>query len=169
MLDEKWLNSIGYYVSDGAVQTGTPIAVRARMVPRPRQDYEEHEQKALLLWIDVVALPQEPRLQWLYHTPNGGLRSKGTAGRLKAMGTRAGVPDLHLPVACRGYHGTYLELKAPGEQPSPAQQHWLAGLAAQGHHTGVYTTWIAAAQHLCWYLDRPDLAGVLEGHRPCSR
>lgn len=33
-----------------------------------------------------------PRCMW-WHTPNGGARSKRTAGRLKAMGVRAGVPD----------------------------------------------------------------------------
>lgn len=30
----------------------------------------------------------------IYHTPNGGRRSKREAGILKAMGVRAGVPDL---------------------------------------------------------------------------
>jgi hypothetical protein len=161
VLDEQWLHSIGYAIVNGEVQRDTPVAVRMRIVPPPPHDLEEQEQRALLRWVETVAIPQEPRLAWLYHVPNGGKRGKAAAGRLKAMGARAGVPDLHLPVASRGYHGTWLELKAPGKYPSPAQQHWLKGLAAEGHHVGVYTTWVAAAQHLCWYLERDDLAGML--------
>jgi hypothetical protein len=126
-------------------------------------DYEEQEQRALLRWADALAASQEPRLAWLYHIPNGGARSKATAGRLKAMGVKAGVPDLHLPVPSRGYHGTWLEMKAPGQRPTLHQWHWLEDLRTRGYHTGIYTTWHAAAAHLCWYLERDDLAQRLEG------
>lgn len=40
-----------------------------------------------------VALPPEVLF---FHVPNGGLRSKATAGKLKAMGARPGVPDFYL-------------------------------------------------------------------------
>ena len=162
VLDEQWLHSIGYAIVNGEVQHSTPVAVRMRIVPPTPHDREEQEQRALIRWVETIALSREPRLAWLYHVPNGGKRGKAAAGRLKAMGTRAGVPDLHLPVASRGYHGTWLELKAPGKHPSPVQQHWLKGLAAQGQHVGVYTTWLTAAQHLCWYLERDDLATGLQ-------
>jgi hypothetical protein len=128
--------------------------------------YEEQEQRALLLWADTLAVAQEPRLAWLYHTPNGGKRSKATAGRLKAMGVKAGVPDLHLPVPSRGYHGLWLEMKASGQHPTPAQVHWLESLATQGHCCGVYTTWHKAAEHLCWYLEREDLASAITEGTP---
>src|SRR5262245_64718583 len=45
--------------------------------------------------------------------PNGGARDVITAGRLKAEGVRAGVPDVCLPVARAGYHGLFLEVKRP--------------------------------------------------------
>lgn len=34
-----------------------------------------------------------PDISW-WHTPNGGKRSKAEAGRFKAMGVKAGIPDL---------------------------------------------------------------------------
>jgi hypothetical protein len=161
MLDEQWLHSIGYVIRDGIAQRAPASPTHAAPRP-PAHATEEDDHRALIAWVDLYAHAREPRLAWLYHIPNGGARSKSTAGRLKAMGTRAGVPDLHLAVACRGYHGMWLELKTPGQHPSPSQQHWLDGLASQGFHTGVYTNWLAAAQQLCWYVDRPDLAATLE-------
>jgi hypothetical protein len=44
----------------------------------------------------------------IWHTPNGGHRSASEAGRMKVMGTLAGVPDLFIP-ALR----LFVELKAP--------------------------------------------------------
>ena len=46
-----------------------------------------------------------PELVLLYHIPNGGKRDAQTAISLKRQGVKAGVPDLHLPVARGGYHG----------------------------------------------------------------
>lgn len=54
-----------------------------------------------------VALPPEAVL---WHTPNGGLRSKREAAKLKAFGTLAGMPDLFILYAGT-LHG--IELKAP--------------------------------------------------------
>mgnify|MGYP004433785991 CR=1 FL=1 len=38
-------------------------------------------------------------------------RDARTAANLKRQGVKAGVPDLHLPVARGGYNGLYIELK----------------------------------------------------------
>ena len=48
---------------------------------------EEHEQRALALWLDWH------KILWC-HVPNGGERSKAVAGKLKAAGVKAGVPDV---------------------------------------------------------------------------
>lgn len=54
------------------------------------QRHEETLHRAAVAYLRA-ALPKP----WdLWHTPNGGGRSKAEAGILKAMGTRAGVPDL---------------------------------------------------------------------------
>ena len=33
------------------------------------------------------------------------------ASKLKAEGVLSGVPDLHIPIAKKGFHGLYIELK----------------------------------------------------------
>ena len=56
-----------------------------------------------------LAMPEE--VYW-YHPANGGYKvGKRTAGRLKMMGVRAGVPDI-----CLVHRGSaiFIELKAPG-------------------------------------------------------
>lgn len=95
---------------------------------------------AVFTWSALAAaIGDHPELAMLYHVPNGGLRDKATAGRLKAAGVRAGVPDLHLPVARRGFHGLWIELKRcdRSNHPTPAQAWWHERLRAEGHHVVV--------------------------------
>lgn len=73
-----------------------------------------------------AALP-EGTLWW--HTPNGGKRSKGVAGKLKAMGVKPGVPDVLILHAGLLY---CIELKQPGNSPSPQQRDFHAALKSQG-------------------------------------
>ena len=48
---------------------------------------------------------------WFCAIPNAGKRSYKTAAREKAMGLRAGAPDIHF---CWNGRAHYIELKAPG-------------------------------------------------------
>src|SRR5690349_16352344 len=57
------------------------------------------------------------------HVPNGGLRSKGTAGRMHGLGQQAGVPDL-LVWAIGGRHFG-IELKTERGRLSAAQAAWM--------------------------------------------
>lgn len=52
-----------------------------------------------------------PELKWLHHIPNGGSRNKAEAVKLKSMGVKSGVSDLHLPYAKGVYIGLYIEMK----------------------------------------------------------
>lgn len=52
-----------------------------------------------------------PELKWLHHIPNGGSRNKAEAVKLKNMGVKSGVADLHLPYAKGVYIGLYIEMK----------------------------------------------------------
>lgn len=78
---------------------------------------------------------------WLfYHVPNGGARSKAEAGAFKAMGVKAGMPDLivvgpHL--ACDATKMLALEVKAPKGRLSLAQNDAIAALAKCGIPTRV--------------------------------
>lgn len=58
-----------------------------------------------------------------WHTPNGELRDKRTAAKLKAMGTMAGVPDLVLISPTGMFYG--LELKAKGRPTTDDQDKFI--------------------------------------------
>lgn len=61
--------------------------------------------------------------------PNGGARSKATAGRLKLEGVSPGVPDLFIPA-----WGLWVEMKrTKGGSISAEQKDWLAYLDQVGY------------------------------------
>lgn len=90
--------------------------------PRKRPSDEEHRiQCACVRWFNL----QYPEYRGLLHSvPNGGARSKATAGKLKAEGVVAGVSDLELKIARHGYHGLCIEMKTPEGRQSPEQKQW---------------------------------------------
>lgn len=94
---------------------------------------EAQEQITLMNWAAMQS-GKYPELKLLYHVPNGGSRNKAEAGRLRAEGVKAGVPDLCLPVPRGGYHGLYIELKRQrGGRASDNQVEWLDALSKQGY------------------------------------
>lgn len=93
-----------------------------------------------------------PELALLFAVPNGGARNKVTAARLKQEGVRAGVPDIWLPVARRGYHGLVIELKAGKGRVRPEQRAWLTALEVQGWLAQVQVGAEKAKELLAWYL-----------------
>ncbi len=80
-----------------------------------RNHPEEIFQRAVAQYLDL-ALPEDA--VW-WHTPNGGARSRAEAGIFKAMGVKAGVPDIIVI-----YQGQVvaIELKGPNGRLSPAQR-----------------------------------------------
>ena len=77
---------------------------------------EHEEQRELVRWF---------RQTWpgvrIFAIPNGGARSKATAGRLKAEGVASGVPDLFVP-AWR----LWVEMKrVKGGSLSAEQKDWI--------------------------------------------
>ena len=94
------------------------------MARNVRIDKEGGAQEMLFRWI-TYQLDEYPELALLYHIPNGGKRDAKTATILKRQGVKAGVPDLHLPVARGGYHGLYIELKVGDNTTTKKQKDWL--------------------------------------------
>ena len=96
------------------------------------QPTEEQEQVVVFKWAEIMS-NRFPELRYLMHIPNGGLRSKSEAVRFKRAGVKKGVPDLFLPVARKGYHGLWIEMKRQkGGRLSPEQKEWIDGLFSQG-------------------------------------
>ena len=115
---------------------------------------DEHTEAATLMRAVRGAEHVWPELRLFHAIPNGGHRSRRTAGRLKAEGVRPGVPDYFLPVSRGGAHGLYIELKrTKGGRVEKEQRVWLAALAEQGYCTAVARGWEEA-----WAVIRDYLA-----------
>jgi hypothetical protein len=93
-----------------------------------------------------------PELAVMYAIPNGGLRSKAAAGKLKAEGVKAGVPDICLPLQTMRDGALYIELKAPAGRDhrqgrvTPAQAAMHASIAAAGNRVVVACGWEDASR-----------------------
>lgn len=123
------------------------------MARDPKNRKEWHDQVDLVKWAMAKA-PRHPELALLHHVPNGEHRVKAVAGKLRALGVKAGVPDLFLPVGRRGWHGLYIELK---RWPNPAavsesQRWWLRRLRVEYYMTLVCHGWGEGADCLSAYL-----------------
>jgi hypothetical protein len=78
------------------------------------QDYEAKEQKAVIEWAQLEPLGVLPGKigDYIFAVPNGGYGlSPALGAKMKAMGLKAGVSDLCLPVPSGIYHGLFLEMK----------------------------------------------------------
>jgi hypothetical protein len=71
---------------------------------------------------------------------------------LKAMGVRAGVSDLFLPVPAGGKHGLWLELKALGGAISTEQRVWLGEMRKNGYSAFLCVGWEDARDRIVEYL-----------------
>jgi len=93
----------------------------------------EHEEQCTVIDWARWHVRLEPRLALLHAIPNGGLRNKTVAAKLKAEGVKAGVPDLCLPVPLARVHGLYIEMKRiRGGASSTEQDWWLEALRREG-------------------------------------
>ena len=118
-----------------------------------RSDLEHLNQAALFSWAKS-AEKRYPELQWMFAVPNAAKRSVRLAARMKAEGLKSGVPDILLPVARQGYHGLFIEMKAPtGGRISDNQEKWLSGLSQQGYKVMVCHGWEWARDTIVAYLE----------------
>lgn len=121
-----------------ASQQEMSIAEYQEYIKQPLAHPEHDEQVKLINWTkkeDVLEI--YPELDMIHATPNGGKRHIGTAVKLKAEGTKKGVPDLHLPVARGKYHSLWIEMKAPKGTVSTEQKWWLKRLILEGNCVAV--------------------------------
>lgn len=87
--------------------------------------------------------------------------TKASAGRHKKIGSGAGIPDIFLHKARKGYHGLYIEFKAPEHKPkterskgglSDHQIKRIECLKHDGYMVSVCYSWIEARDILIDYL-----------------
>ncbi len=107
--------------------------LKRRIETAPLMPSEHEEQAALFAWA-AVRRKQYPELTLLFAIPNMGKRHVSFAVKMRDEGLKKGVPDIFLPVARRGYHGCFIELKRrKGGVVSEEQQEWIDELTANGY------------------------------------
>ena len=109
-----------------AIRSARDLFGRRTARPRDRNG-EARRQAAIVEYVRRVV----PDVQ-IWHVPNGGLRSKAEAGRLKWIGVLAGVYDLSL--ALPGGASAYWETKTPWGKLSAEQSEWRERMLGLGHH-----------------------------------
>jgi|SRR6185436_7931454 len=154
-------------LSPAAVGRAGIDRVAKEMSEQRRKCPTEHEEQVMLFnWMEGQKQTL-PALDLAYAIPNGGHRRKAVAGKLRAEGVKAGVLDIFLPVAARGFHGLYIELKrqsATASDVSLSQRNWITRLSEQGYCVCVCNGWEKAREVLLWYLGVTNEAweGALE-------
>lgn len=88
----------------------------------------------------------------IFAIPNGGSRNKLEAANLKRQGVKAGVPDLCVPVARRGFHGLFIEMKYGKNKTTPKQDEWLETLNRAGYLAKVCNGYDEAIKLLKYYF-----------------
>lgn len=106
---------------------------------------EATEQEAVVQYCEFNRIP-------IFAIPNGGKRHKLEAANLKRQGVKAGVPDLCVPVARRGFHGLFIEMKYGRNKTTPAQDEWLERLTREGYLAKVCNGYAQAVQVLKYYF-----------------
>lgn len=114
---------------------------------------EDTEQMGVIDWANWNT-NRFPELKLLFHVPNGGKRNATEAARFKAMGVKAGVPDLCLPVARGGFAGLYIEMKYGKNKPTDNQKEWIAALKEQGYKVEICWSGEEATRTLEAYLQQ---------------
>jgi len=124
---------------------------------------EHDEQLAFFEWSEYKSNMGQSDLDFMFAIPNGGWRAIKTAGWLKAEGVKAGVPDIHFPVANGGFHGLYIEMKYGWNKPTEAQEEYIEFLKERGYAVAVCYGFDEAVAVIEWYLNELPTAVVLSG------
>lgn len=91
---------------------------------------EDRLQMMCVRWFSL----QYPRMaRLLHHSPNGGWRTRAEAALFKAMGTRAGFPDLILLVPRGGFHALMIEMKTRRGRQSEEQREYQRLVEVMGY------------------------------------
>ncbi len=92
------------------------------------KELEHNLQVSCINWFRI-----QHRGKIIYAVPNGGQRNKIVAAKLKAEGVTASIPDIHIPIPNRFYHGLYIELKVKPNKPSESQKIAMNKLELNGY------------------------------------
>lgn len=113
---------------------------------------EHKTQSELFKMIDAaIAANVHPVFETVYAIPNGGLRNKLTAYKLKLEGVRPGVWDISVDYASIGLHGLKIEMKYGKNKLTREQKKRQMIYAANGYATEVCYSAKEAFDVICNY------------------
>lgn len=87
-----------------------------------------------------------------FSVPNGGLRNRGTAIRMKREGLLPGVSDLLLLVPKGQYHGLCIEMKHGKGRQTKHQKTFQESVEEQGYKYVVTSGFMSFAKEIGEYL-----------------
>ena len=93
----------------------------------------------------------DPRLGTIFAVPNGGYRSKATAGRMKSEGLKAGVWDIFIPIQMGQHCGMWIEMKV-GKNRLTLGQFAFRNTVGDAYKWKVCYSWHDAVEATCEYL-----------------
>ena len=112
---------------------------------KPNRITEAGEQAALVQWARLNGL-------LILAIPNGAKRSAWAGEREKALGLLPGASDLLLAEPRQGFHGYFIEMKAPGKKPRPNQLEFMALVRARNYKAEWFDNFVEARQSVELYL-----------------
>lgn len=96
---------------------------------------------------------QYPALKFAFHIPNGGERHVAVAARMKAAGTKKGVPDVFIPIPSGIYGGMFIEFKTKKGRLSQEQILYSGHLIDSRYYCIVSTDYKEAVSSVLEYLN----------------
>lgn len=121
---------------------------------------EHQEQAAVITWARYQEI-KHPELKWLHSSLNGIVIPSTPATRyrvinhMKSSGMKNGIPDLFLPIARKGYHGLFIEMKFGKNKLTKEQKEFKEFTQEEGYAFHECRTADEAINVLIDYLEKP--------------
>ncbi|WP_210498255.1 VRR-NUC domain-containing protein [Vibrio crassostreae] len=98
--------------------------------------------------------------EMMFACPNGGMRSRGVAGQMKAEGQKRGYPDIGVDIPTKDFHGLRLEVKTDKGRPHSYQLEWQERLRRHGFMSEVGKGFAECWAIICEYAELVELYKV---------
>lgn len=110
-----------------------------------------------------------------FHCPNEAKRTPQAGARMKRIGMLAGVSDIFIPKASKGFYGLFIEVKARSAagyygKPTKTQLDFIEKVMSEGYFGVVSYGADEAIDTIRWYLSgEPILAIARKDNEPCNK
>lgn len=113
----------------------------------------EHSEQVALFEALQIHSKKEPMLQWAFAIPNGFYSTPAQKHKMRNEGLKPGVWDIFLPVARKGYHGLFIEMKFGKNTLSDQQKEFHKFIENQNYLGCIAYHWEQAYRYILEYID----------------